>query len=137
MKFNNLIVHTPQVNGRNVSIDIECSTGISKFFRCKQYIAEFSKNVDDVPNSVQVIPLLANLLPFSWLTNTVVQVDELDDVFYEHVPLIKKAFQEMYPQIKFGGSLIAARLRNNSRQLENPRTLMLFSGGGRCNNDLL
>ena len=79
---------------------------------------------------------VSNLLPFSWLTDTIIWVNEIDQTFYDSIPKLKYAYAEMYPSIHFGGSLIAAKIVNNSYTPQR-KALQLFTGGVDATTTLL
>lgn len=112
-----------------VDISFTVSDGLKEYFLEKHnFFAEYSCDISDVPDSVVVIPLLLNLIPFSWTTNCAVWADKVDLDFYEAVPGLKRAFEEMYHNTKFGGTFIAARLEKNSYTVQR-ECISLFTGG--------
>ncbi len=116
-------------NGKRIDIDFSVSKGIERYFlpEC-HFFAEYDYDISDVPVSVAVVPLLANLLPFSWIVGCIIWVEEIDKAFYEMLPRLKNAFQEIYYNYSFKGSLIAAKQIDNSYCAEN-RAIQLFTGG--------
>lgn len=124
-----IIIKTITNRGNRLDIDFQISSGLEKYFLPEHhFFAEYSCDISDVPNSVLVVPLLANLVPFSWIVDCIVWIDEVDKSFYDSVPKLKYAFREMYPKTFFGGSLIAAKQINNSYTPQN-EALLLFTGG--------
>lgn len=112
-----------------VDISFTVSEGLKKYFIEKHnFFAEYSCDISDVPDSVLVIPLLLNLIPFSWTTNCTVWADKVDRDFYEAVPRLKHAFEEMHHNVKFGGAFIAARIEDNSYNVQR-ECISLFTGG--------
>lgn len=112
-----------------LDIYFSVTEGLKKYFAPElHFFAEFSCEITDVPKSVLVIPLLGNILQFSWLVDCTVWVKEIDEVFYEQIPKIKRAFTEMYPQMRMGGTLIPATLVRNAYEAEK-NAVQLFTGG--------
>lgn len=124
-----IIIKNVSALNNQLDIDFCVSSNLRKYFDDSyHFFCEYSCNIDDVPKSVLVIPAVLNFLPLSWLTDTVVWVDEIDAVFYERISRIKAAFSELYPNVKMKGSFIAARIIENSYSYQN-KALQLFTGG--------
>lgn len=105
------------------------SKGIDEYFMPEHhFFAEYDFDISDVPKSVLVIPALLNLLQFSWLTNSVIWVDEIDKDFYDCIPKLKSAFGELHPKIKLRGTLIPAKTVKN-QSTKRKKALQLFTGG--------
>lgn len=128
MKENLRILSIKKQNKR-IDIDFQVSDGLKKYFRPERhFFLEYSFDVSSVPSSIAIVPILCNLLQISWLTDSIIWVDELDYDFYHCILRLKNAFQEMYPQFRLGGTLIAARLEKN-RSSTMQEALLLFTGG--------
>ena len=112
-----------------VDVFFDVSDGLKHFFLPEHhFFLEYTFDITDVPKSVLIIPTLLNLLPLSWLTDSVIWIDEIDSEFYENIFRLKEAFREFYPDYKFRGSLIAARQVHNSVEPKR-EALQLFTGG--------
>ena len=112
-----------------LDIYFSVTEGLKKYFEPElHFFAEFSCEISDVPKSILVIPLLGNLLQFSWLVDCIIWVKEIDEVFYNQIPKIKQAFKEMYPQMDLGGTFIPAALVQNSFEAKR-NAVQLFTGG--------
>ena len=84
--------------------------------------------VEDIPESIRIVPFLAQVLPVSWVCDAEVRVPSCDMDFFHCLEKVKAGYQAMYPMISFGGSLTAERLES----VEVPRDrspLVCFSGG--------
>lgn len=124
-----IIVKEVKNNGNRLDIDFSVSAGLEKYFLPEHhFFAEYTCDISDVPESVLVVPLLTNLLQFSWLVDCVVWVNEIDKTFYDAIPKIKYAFQEMYPDYPFRGTLIPAKLIDNTYTPQQS-AITLFTGG--------
>lgn len=124
-----IIVKDIVCQGNRLDIDFTVSKGLEQYFLPEHhFFAEYSCDISDVPPSVLVVPLLANLMPFAWLVDCVVWVNEIDRAFYRALPHIKRGFQEMYPDFQFRGTLIPAYVVDNRYE---PRceAISLFTGG--------
>ena len=86
-----------------------------------------SEQLEGIPKSVAVIPLLAQLLPVSWVFNAMIQVESCDAEFYKSIDDFKAGYRKMYPKLKLEGALEVGSIEENARELEG--SLALFSGG--------
>lgn len=117
------------INKCNIDVYFSVSDKLKKYFDLNQhFFTEYSFDVSDIPKSIAVIPVLLNLLQFSWLSNSILWVNEIDEDFYNNIFVLKNAFKEMYPDINIGGSLIAAKIIKN-RVSKKDKVLQLFTGG--------
>ena len=124
-----IIIKDIVCRGRRLDIDFTVSEGLEQYFRPEHhFFAEYSCDISDVPPSVLVVPLLANLMPLAWLVDCVVWVNEIDRDFYRALPNIKRGFQEQYPDFQFRGSLIPACVVDN-RYEPQAEAITLFTGG--------
>lgn len=109
-------------------IDLQISEGIKKYFNTTRFFCEYTFDITSVPDSILVVPLLANLLPFSWIMDCVIWVNDIDETFYENIHVVKDSFRELHPDIPMRGTLIAAN-RINNEYATSKRSIQLFTGG--------
>ena len=117
------------INGNHVEYCLKVSDDLKKYFapECKMFV-DFEFDISSIPESVLTVPVLSNLMQFAWLFDCLLWVKEVDRTFYACLPRIKQAFQEMYPDYTFGGSLIAAKIVDNTYPIET-EAVQLFTGG--------
>ena len=109
-------------------IKLRFSSSISKYFTTDTFECVYSEKIDSIDNSVLVIPVLAQILPISWLTDAVIVLDSIDKNFYNSIPEIKRGYQNMYPMLSFKGSMKVNDIVSNTK-MNNQRSASLFSGG--------
>lgn len=126
--MESIIIGEINNSGNRIDIDLKVSDGLKKYFDNTHFFAEYTCDISDVPDSVAVLPVLLNLLPFSWLVDCIVWVTEVDAVFYDAVMRLKNGFRELHPNVKFGGTLIAAK-RIDNRYEPQREAMTLFTGG--------
>ncbi len=100
----------------------------------EKMFVEFEENVENVPDSIAIIPLLVNVLPISWIYDITIKVNSIDKNFYKNIPMIKKGYIDMYPEFKFLGNLEYDDIENNTYKPLNCGSL--FSGGVDAYNTL-
>ena len=122
-----ITISTISKDRNNVTIKLDISPELKRYFNETTFFTEYTFDITNIPNSVLVVPVLTNLLPFSWITDTVIWVNEIDQDFYNCLQILKTAFRELHPNTQIKGTIIAAQIINNCPQKEN-KTLQLFTG---------
>lgn len=127
--MNKIILNKCIINENSIEYDYFVTGDISKYFiLSERFIVEYSEDISSTPQSIAVIPFLTNFLPISWVTDSQIIVDEIDKSFYENLGKIKDGYINMYPNIKFSGSLLFNKVVDNNWK-DDEKTAMFFSGG--------
>ncbi len=114
--------------GRKISYNYVIDKQISKYFnKANLYYVLYDQDVSSTPQSIAVIPLLANIMPLSWFIGFDVYIDEIDETFNESLKILKKQFIKFYPDKDIKGELIINKIVNN--KLTKNNSSLLFSGG--------
>ena len=115
---------------RRVQLRYRLSGEWKRYIECrKPCFIEYCVPVNDVPESVLVVPFLANFLPLAWVKDAVVEVPVCDKAFADAIPLIRQGYADMYPEQSFRAKIRIGRTEVNPCRSENKRTAALFSGG--------
>ncbi|MFD1162230.1 hypothetical protein [Hwangdonia seohaensis] len=117
-------------DGKRIIYDYSISPELENYFNKNNplYI-EYDTDISKVPDSIIVIPFLANFIPIAWFSGFSIQVEEVDDVFMIALKNIKKEFEILYPNVDFSRSKIYTNtvVKNN---IKGPfKQAILFSGG--------
>ena len=115
--------------GNKIIIPFECTSQLKSFFPLSQFEISYSESIENVPTSIAVIPLICNLLPIIWLTDSILKVDALDKDFYESIEAFKSGYISMYPQMCFKGKMEINRLEENHTKSPHKQAATFFSGG--------
>lgn len=116
-------------NGTKIVYGYTYSKGISKFFNSKNpFFVSYNDDVSNIPNSIAVIPFLANVVPIAWFAGFDIEVDELDKDFKESLEQIKEVFSKTYPHILNLKSELRVKKVIENKKTGNKKA-MLFSGG--------
>lgn len=100
-----------------------------KFFTKKrEYSIDYGRDISDIPISILNIPFILNVLPMVWIFDGEMKIESIDEKLNEAIPNIKKGYENMYPQIKFGGKVIYNNIENNSYTPVN-KVGSFYSGG--------
>lgn len=87
--MESIIITQIRKSTNRIDIDIKLSKGIEKFFLPeKHFFAEYSCDISCVPESVLIVPLLINLILFSWLADCIVWVPSVAIILYFGVILL-------------------------------------------------
>lgn len=127
---NNIIIHNISKKNNRIDINWEISGNVKEAFRLERPLFfEYSEFIEDVPDSIAVIPFVCNVLPIVWLYNATLTIEEIDAAFYNCLSMIKKGYQDMYPDATLTGCIEAKKLTCNSFDFEQSRAAVFFSGG--------
>lgn len=116
------------LQGKRVEYDYTVDKSITKYFTNKRYYVEYDIDVSNVPESILVIPFLANFAPIAWFAGFDIDVNDLDSTFFYSLQNIKTEFSKYYPELKDNASLLVSKKRTTN-DIETDKTAMLFSGG--------
>lgn len=113
--------------GNNIGYSYTATGKWNNYIKEEQMFVKYDISVEKVPKSIAIIPLICNLLPIMWVNDLVIEINEIDKVFYEHIPEIKRGYKNMYPDVKFLGNLEVKNIIENKYVQEN--NAVMFSGG--------
>lgn len=117
-------------NENQIKYKYTCDGKISKALRReKEYLIEYGFDITHIPDSILTVPFLANLLPIVWVYDAEIHVDEIDEDFLMCLDDVKRAYSEMYPNIKFKGTIITNKIVSNDIVDDKNRSMLFFSGG--------
>lgn len=124
---NTLVIKNIIKKDNEIDIDYDYTGEWEKYLVGKSFFCKYNKNIENVPDSIAVIPFLCNILPISWIFDLNIKIQEIDKKFFEAIPEIKKGYSEMYPNIQFNGKINILKLIDN--EFEKKKCGTLFSGG--------
>lgn len=114
--------------GKKIQYDYTISKSFSKYFSLNNlYYSKYQIDVSNTPNSIAVIPLLANIMPMAWFVGFDVFIDEVDDTFYNSLLHLKAEFIKYHPDKNLKGELRVNNLIKND--IKGNESALLFSGG--------
>lgn len=116
-------------HGKTIVYQYEVGAAIVKYFNKKEKLfASYDLPVDQIPPSIAVIPLLANVMPIAWFAGFDVHVDEVDADFNDALDKIRIEMAKHHPNLSAATTRLHYKnLVKNNIPKEN--TAMLFSGG--------
>lgn len=128
MLKNSIRLSEIYIEKNRIEYKIEIEGEIRKFFTKQNFFLEYTESIEQVPEGILSIPLLTNILPIAWITNSEILIDELDKNFYECIEEVKKGYIDMYPEINFLGKITVKNIKDYSYEAKNT-SCMFFSGG--------
>lgn len=129
IKQNKIEIHDPEVRkGNIIYCNFKCSGKVGEYFTENTFYLHHSENVEKVPKSILIIPVLANIAPVAWIAGADIYVNEIDEEFLEALETIKNSFKSMYPKHCFNGTIIFNTKRIN-KDYGKEKCGLFFSGG--------
>lgn len=123
IKINNI-----NVDNNSIKIEIDASGKVKRFLKEKIMYIEYNKEIKNLPKGIAVIPLLTNILPIAWFSDSEIIVEELDKTFYEAIDKIKIGYKNMHLGADFNGKITVKKIVNYKYEpLDKSATF--FSGG--------
>jgi len=114
--------------GRRIVYDYSYHDSLSKYFNKKEsFFVEYGCDVSQVPQSLAVVPFLANFAPIAWFVGFDVSLAVADATFLNSLEALKKEFAVHFPQMKPGSKVICDSSETNV--IDGNETALLFSGG--------
>lgn len=140
VNVNNILINNIAVKGNRVECEIKVSKVLERYFNTNSMYIEYDFNIESIPKSILTIPFVGSLIALAWLTDSVFWVDEIDKTFYDSIPTIRNAYQDIYRNASLKGRFAPSKIINN-RLERDPRleakSIMLFSGGADCHASLI
>lgn len=126
--MNKIKITKVEVRGATVKYHYDLTGEWKKYFCQEEMEITYSIDIQNVPQSVLVVPFICNILPIVWLCDAEIHTEFIDKDFYNNVEKIKEGYRKMYPMLEFKGKIVAD-VRENI-PLENKRTVACFFSGG-------
>ena len=119
---------TAKGNKLTVTYGLSNHDHLKRLFKQREFVAEYSENIEKVPESVLVLPFVCNVLPIVWLLNGKLKVPRLDKQFYDSIPEFKAGYISQSPELNFAGKVEVEHLEDNSYE-RSDSVVVFFSGG--------
>ncbi|WP_134702549.1 peptidase [Ammoniphilus sp. YIM 78166] len=127
--MNHIVLDKMVVKDNRVDYFFSVSKNLQKYFKPANHLfLQYNYDISDLPPSILAIPFVANVVPLIWITDSTLQIRDLDQSFYECLGKIRDAYQAMFPNVTFEGRIAVDTVVNNSYTPE-LEAASLFSGG--------
>lgn len=117
-----------QKKNNQITYDFCVSEGLARYFSGKPFVIEYPENIESVPDAVAAVPFVSNVLPIIWLTDSILEMQELDEAFYNCIPEVRKGYETMFPESEFKGQFHIGKIVSCDRPAEG-KSAAFFSGG--------
>ncbi|WP_240418169.1 peptidase [Paenibacillus periandrae] len=127
--MNSITLNKVFVKDNRVDYFFSITGNLQKYFKGKNHMfLEYNFDITDIPKSILTIPFVANVIPLIWISDATICMNEIDESFYESLNPIRDAYQNMFPNVKFKGTMVVDKITKNSYKYER-EAAALFSGG--------
>lgn len=99
-------IDTPTTDGRTLRTTVRPSSDLARFFTGDPLEVTYDVDLESVPDSLLVVPALAQVCPVAWAAGADVYVDTVDTKFVSALEDVQAAMLEMYDFLE-GGDLYA------------------------------
>ena len=129
--MNRIIINTPLVDGNKIKYSYVVEGAWKEAFSNEDFSIEYNILIEHVPEGVLLIPLIANVLPISWVYDAEIILPVCDRDFYESIRNFKQGYRDMYPGFPLNGTIKVNELQDNlpKAAFEKEDTAAFFSGG--------
>ena len=134
--MNKIVLDSISINGRIVEYKFHVNEGIAKYFNTDTMFIQYEDDIASVPISILSIPFVNVMAGFSWLSDSMLFIDEIDYTYYESFKKLKSAYEELH-RTQFKGLFVPSIITNNSIQSDGVESLLLFGGGVDCHTSFL
>lgn len=136
MTRNSIQINRPCIEGRTIRCRYEISgPWIEAFNSVREFEVDYDVEITDVPAGIAIVPLLANVLPMSWIYDAKIDIPSCDADFLSCLPKVKRGYEGMYPMMQLGGELNVGIVEENRRPEKG--AICFFSGGVDAFNTLI
>ncbi|AEH37675.1 hypothetical protein [Halopiger xanaduensis] len=106
--MSSVTIGNPETDGSSLECEVRPSADLERFFTGNPFRTSYDCSVEDVPDGVLAIPVLANVCPVAWADGADIYVDEVDATFARALEDVKASLLGMYDFLE-GGTLYAKR----------------------------
>ena len=133
---NKIVLDNITVKNNLVLYDYHTNDELSVFFNTQRMFIQYEEDVADVPLSILAIPFVNTMAGFSWLSDSLLFVDEIDATYYESFKQLKRAYSELH-HVQLKGMFVPSRIERNVLESNTKQSVLLFGGGVDCHSSFL
>jgi hypothetical protein len=122
-----ITIGRPTVEGSTLECEVRPTPDLERFFTAQPFRTSYDVPIEDVPEGILVIPVLAQVCPVAWANGADVYVHEVDATFVRALERVEATLCGMYDFLE-GGTLYARRTVNPEPEVSDDSGL-LFTGG--------
>lgn len=133
---NKIVLDKIIVEKNLVLYDFHTNDELSDYFETQRMFIQYEEDVSDVPLSILSIPFVNTMAGFSWLSDSMLFVDEIDATYYESFKQLKRAYSELH-HVAMSGMFVPSRIVKNVLENNAKQSILLFGGGVDCHSSFL
>lgn len=122
-----IIIDRLTVDETTLECDVRTTPELERFFTADSFRTSYDVSIEDVPEGILAIPVLAQVCPVAWANGADVYVNEVDRTFAHALEDVKETLCSMYDFLE-GGTLYARRTID-SKPEKGGESGLLFTGG--------
>ena len=107
-----------EVDGGTLRCDVSYDRPLRRFFTGEAFVADYDVDLEAVPESVAVIPVLAHVCPVAWANGADVRAPAVDAEFLESLRAVGNELVDMYPAFMRGGRVRVAEAVDGNETVE-------------------
>lgn len=135
---NKIKVFSSEISGNRIVFRYSVFGEWSSCFReTNTFEIIYPFDLENVPESIRIIPFLSQVLPVSWIWDAEIKVPVCDQDFYDCIENVKAGYRKMYPMLHFDGKLTVESIEENKKPGDGQKALVCFSGGVDATNTTL
>ncbi|QLG48567.1 hypothetical protein [Natrinema halophilum] len=125
--MSSILIDQLTTDGGTLQCSVRTSTDLERFISDDPFRTRYDVSIEDVPDGVLAIPILAQVCPVAWANGADVYVDEIDATFARALENVEKSLCDMHDFLE-GGTLYARRTIEPEPETRDESGL-LFTGG--------
>ncbi|ELY48951.1 hypothetical protein [Natronolimnohabitans innermongolicus] len=125
--MSSIVIDRVHADGTTLEADVQTSADLERFFGDEPFQTEYDVSIEDVPEGVLAIPVLAHVCPVAWANGADVYVDEVDETFANALSDVEESLCAMHDFLE-GGTLYAKETVDVEPDASGESGL-LFTGG--------
>ncbi|SEH18060.1 hypothetical protein SAMN04487967_3585 [Natronorubrum sediminis] len=125
--MSKIIIDYVDADETTLECDVTTSRDLERFFSTESFRTEYDVSIEDVPEGILVIPVLAQVCPVAWANGADVYVDEVDETFASALSAVQESLCSMHDFLE-GGTLYAKETIDVEPDASGESGL-LFTGG--------
>ena len=105
----------------------EYSEDLKKYFLSENFYAEYDVELNNIPESILLIPPLATIITIAWATGADVYLESIDETYLNSLLTFESIFRNWFPQFSFATNIHVKNIQPNI--FDNKGQALLFSSG--------
>jgi len=122
-----LRIETVTARNNTLVARLDINESLQRYFHDDLFLAEFDFNIEGVPPSLLVVPVVNSLIQVAWAVGVDLAVEVMDSAHLRSCQRLRQVFQGWYPGLSFKSEIRPTEVVDT--KVEGSNTTMLYSGG--------